>query len=129
MSIKERTIREAIRTRTLDKLNHLVSQLYGIEGMIDLDLDLDSLEEINYVEVLPRWDENKYLSYADFFNLRHVFLREVLRVCGENGLTRTEDRIEDYGGGWFYIVLRCDWLKGELKKEHWSVDNGKREHL
>ena len=74
---------------------------------------LDSLEEINYVEVLPRWDENKYLSYADFFNLRHVFLREVLRVCGENGLTRTEDRIEDYGGGWFYIVLRCDWLKGD----------------
>lgn len=118
MSIKERTLREAARTGTLDKLNHLVSQLYGIDGMIDIDIDLDSLAELNYVEVLPRWDEHRYLPLDSYFEHRRTFLNEVIHICADNGLTRSEDRIEDYGGGWFYIVFRCDWLKGGSQHEH-----------
>lgn len=109
--LNERNLATATRIGVLDKVDSLISQLAEIEGMVGVDIDLDSLEELNYVSLLPHWDESKYLAQDDFYNRRLAFLNEVLRICKEHGMTRTEDRLEDYGGGWFYIVLRCDWLK------------------
>ena len=52
---------------------------------------------------LPEYDIDVRLD--DYFERRRKLLTEAVRVAAENGMTRTEDRIEDMGRH-FYIVTR-----------------------
>lgn len=93
------------------RVEKLQRELLQIEGVTDVDFDLSGfLDDIPYVIFLPKYDIDVRLD--DYFERRHTLLREALRVAAENGMTRTEDRIEDYGQH-FYIVTR-------LAKQYYS---------
>lgn len=86
------------------RVEKLQRELLKIEGVTDVDFDLSGfLDDIPYVIFLPKYDIDVRLD--DYFERRHTLLREALRVAAENGMTRTDDRIEDYGQH-FYIVTR-----------------------
>lgn len=95
-------------TATVEKLQ---SDLLSIDGIEDVDFDLNCfLSDIPYVIFLPKY--NIPVSWEDYFERRRELLASAVRVAAEHGMTRTGDRIEDYGRH-FYIVTR-------LSAEHYS---------
>ena len=85
-----------------ERVEKLQKELLQIEGVRDVDFDLSGfLSDIPYVIFLPEYDIDVRLD--DYFERRRKLLAEAVRVAAENGMTRTEDRIEDMGRH-FYIV-------------------------
>ena len=87
-----------------ERMEKMQRELLQIEGIKDVDFDLSGfLSDIPYVIFLPEYDIDVRLD--DYFERRQALLREALQVAAENGMTRTEDRIEDMGAH-FFIVAR-----------------------
>ena len=85
-----------------ERVEKLQKELLQIEGVRDVDFDLSGfLSNIPYVIFLPEYDIDVRLD--DYFERRRKLLTEAVRVAAENGMMRTEDRIEDMGQH-FYIV-------------------------
>lgn len=91
----------------LDSIEKLRSDLMDIDGVIDVDFDLDGFwSDIHQVIFLP-----KYLLPLDgYYAARNEMVRNILECAGRHGLTRTGDPIEDYGNH-LYFVTDCPWLK------------------
>lgn len=100
----------AQRAGASEKLETLIDQLTKIEGMADLDIDLDGLQQSCAV-ILPRFNDVWYKASPKYEEKQRTFLSEVIQVCADNGLVRTTDRPQSFGGGWFYIPVVCNWLK------------------
>lgn len=104
--LNERNRRIAERCGILPLVEKLQADLMTIGGVEDVDFDLDGfLDNIPYVIFLPKYN----LPTDVFFIRRRAMLREILDKAAANGLVRTVDSIEDYGGH-LYIVT-------ELRKE------------
>lgn len=87
-----------------ERVEKLQRELLQIEGVEDVDFDLSGfLDDIPYVIFLPKY--NIPVTLEDYFERRRALLDEAIRIASENGMTRTEDRIEDMGQH-FYIVTR-----------------------
>lgn len=98
--MREREIRTAERFNIMDNVKKLESELLSIDGLKKVEYDLDGFyDDLNQVIFLTRYD----IPYED----RKQFIEQVLEVAKNNGLTKTEDRIEDYGAS-FYFVFKCD---------------------
>ena len=109
--MKDRDRMTAERFNVLEMVQKLESELMGINGVIEVDFDLsgfyDNMHQVIFLTkyVIPG-------NLEDYFVKRDELIKDVIEVSRENGLTRTEDRIEDYGEH-FYFVMRHDksWIK------------------
>lgn len=110
--LNERDLRTADLYGFTERVTKLQRELLQIEGVTDVEFDLTGfLSSIPYVIFLPRYDGIP-VSLPDYYERRRALLDAAIRVAAENGMTRTEDRIEDYGAH-FYIVTR-------MKEEYYS---------
>lgn len=107
MTMREREMETAKRFGILDKMEKLEEDLLSVKNASDfIDFDLDGFYDgIKQVIVIIGYDIP--VGTENYFEVRRRFVVDVLEVAMKNGLTRTEDRIEDYGES-FYIVFNHD---------------------
>lgn len=104
--LNEKNRKTAEHHGILPLVEKLQDDLMAIEGVEDVDFDLDGFwDNIPYVIFLPKYN----ITGEDYYKRRRVLLTKILYEAENNGLFRTGDRIEDYGEH-FYIVT-------ELRKE------------
>lgn len=98
--LNERNRKTAELYGILPLVEKLQANLMAIEGVEDVDFDLDGFyDNIPYVIFLP-----KYSIAGDDYNKRRMtLLTKILYEAANIGLFRTGDSIEDYGEH-FYIV-------------------------
>lgn len=103
--MKERTIKTAERFGISEKLQAFESELRTIQGVSDVEFDIDGFyDNIRYVIFLVKYDIPAAIE--DYYQRRRELVANCLRIASDNDLSRTEDRIEDYGQH-FYFVTRC----------------------
>lgn len=96
----------------LDSIEKLRSDLMNIDGVIDVDFDLDGFwSNINQVIVLLRYS----LPHATYYKARRALVAGAVATMAEHGLVRSGDPIEDYGEH-LYIVTDCPWETKEVAK-------------
>lgn len=99
----------------LDKMQALEADLLTIEGVSDIDFDIDNYDEIPQVILIPRYsvpDGNE-----PYYNRRAVQLAKIIIMCEAHGLLCSPgDKIEDYGEHW-YIVRNCGVGWPRVRKE------------
>ena len=98
------------------QMKKLHAELMALPDIKDVEYDLSSFwSDIPYVIFLPTW--NIPAAEKDYFDRKTALLQAILTVAHDNGLTRTGDRIEDYGSCW-YIVTSCNWNISERREPH-----------
>ncbi len=103
--MKERTLNTAKRFSILDKVEKFKKELLDIDGVVEVDFDLDGFyDDLNQVIFLTKYHVD--VKRNDYFTTRKNLINKIIMVANNNGLKRTEDRIEDYGE-WFYFVTSC----------------------
>lgn len=104
----ERTLKTAEQFNILNKLQEFEKDLLKIEGVSDIQFDVDGFyDDIYYVILIPKYSIPVELPVNDYFAARREQLNEIFKCCLQHGLKPTEDRVEDYGEHW-YIVRKCD---------------------
>lgn len=101
--MKKRELRTAIKFNIIDKVEKLEKELLEIEGVTEVEFDLDGFYDDMYqVIFLTKY----YIPVAseNYFELRKQLINDVIRVANNNGLRRTEDRIEDYGEHFYFVM-------------------------
>lgn len=98
--MRDRDVKTATSFGILEKCKAFERDLLRIDGIetdhegVDFDLN-GYLSEIWQVIIIPKYDTRKDLTQI---------VEKTLEVAKDHGLTRTSDRIEDYGAH-FYIVF------------------------
>ena len=105
---------QAERFGILDKLQALEADLLTIEGVSDIDFDIDNYDELYQVVLIPRYDAGPLDE--SYYVRRLQILGNIMGVCFKNDLHTTYDRIEDYGEHW-YIVRDCGDTWPRVRKE------------
>lgn len=83
----------------------LEQELLQIGRVKKIEFDLDEFySNIYQVIILATYDIP--VTLENYFEARKEVVNNIVNVAGTYGLTRTEDRIEDYGTA-FYFVFRC----------------------
>lgn len=104
--MKERELETAKKFAIVGNVEKLQKELLQIDGVVDIDFDLDGFyDNMHQVIVLVKYDIPATLE--KYFEVRRELKNNVIKVAKENGLSKTEDRIEDYGT-WFYFVFKHD---------------------
>lgn len=114
--MKERELRTAKKFGILDKCQELEQELLQIGRIKKIEFDLDEFySDIYQVIILAIYDIPATLE--NYFETRKEVVKNIIKVAGNYGLTRTEDAIEDYGTT-FYFVFRCskEWKNKETKR-------------
>lgn len=109
--MKDREKTTAERYNILKEVQKIETELLRIDGITAVEFDLSGfLDNLNEVIVLTRY--SILYDTEEYFKKRNELINQVVKVANENSLTRTEDRIEDYGEH-FYFVFRCskEWNK------------------
>lgn len=116
MGFCERDIRTMKAFGIEAQMKKLHAELMALPDIKDVEYDLSSFwSDIPYVIFLPSW--NIPVAAKDYFDRKTALLQAILAVAHNNGLTRTDDHIEDYGSCW-YIVTRCNWNISERRDSH-----------
>lgn len=90
--------------KIVNQCNNLEEALLNIDGVVKVDFDLYGfLDNLHQVILLIGYDIP--LSSPNYFEKRREMVNHIISTAAENDLTRTEDRIEDYGEH-FYFVFR-----------------------
>lgn len=116
--MREREINTAKHFGILEKMKELERELLKIEGVPEIDFDLDGFwSDIFYMCLIPKYEIP--ISTPDYYEQRRKRLRKILDVCAKFDLSPSVDRIEDYGEHW-YIVMRCGnaWRRGKYESNH-----------
>lgn len=87
-----------------DRMRDLENDLLNIEGISEIDFDIDNFDEIPYVILIPRCKVPD--GTGNWFRRRAAQLAQIVAVCEKHDLYNSGDRIEDYGEHW-YIVRNC----------------------
>ena len=102
--MRERERKTAQQFNILDKVEKLEKDLLTIDRVMEVEFDLDGFyDNMNQVIFLTKYDIPA--DTEDYFNKRKKLIADVIKIAHNHGLTRTEDRIEDYGEH-FYFVMR-----------------------
>ena len=112
-TMKERELRTAKKFSILDKCKSLERELLQINRVEAIEFDLNGFySDIYQVIILARYDIP--ITLENYFETRKEVVKNIIKVAGNYGLTRTEDSIEDYGTT-FYFVFRCskEWKNKE----------------
>jgi len=110
----KRAERQAAEFGILDKMQQLEADLLKIEGVSDIDFDIDNYDEIPQVILIPRYSVPN--GPGNWYKRRAIQLARIVQVCENHGLLNSGDRIEDYGEHW-YIVRNCGVGWPRLRKE------------
>lgn len=102
----KRAEQRAIRCGILDRMQALENDLLKIDGISDIDFDIDTYGDydVSHVILVPRYTVD--VERPDYYDARRAQLHQVLDVCEKHDLHSSGDRIEDYGHHW-YIVRTC----------------------
>ena len=109
--LKDREKRTAEKYNIMENVEKLQKEFLQIDGITEIDFDLDGFyDNMHQVIVLTKYDIP--VTLENYFEVRRELKNNVIKVAKENGLSRTEDAIEDYGT-WFYFVFKHDktWNK------------------
>lgn len=110
--LRERDRKTAEHFGILARIELLRTDLMEIEGVVDVDFDLDGFwSDIHQVIFLTKY----LLPLDDYYTARNTMVRSILECAQRHGLSRTRDRIEDYGEH-FYFVTDCPWIKNPARK-------------
>jgi len=107
--MKEKQIKIAEKFNIIEKIKKLESDLLQVKGVVSVDFDLCGFyDNLNQVIFLTKYN---IANDENYFEERKNLINNVLKVAQNNGLNRTEDRIEDYGEH-FYFVTGCskEWI-------------------
>ena len=105
--LRERDRKTAEHFGILDRIERLRTDLMEIEGVIDVDFDLDGFwSDIHQVIFLTEY----LLPFDNYFTARNKMVHSILECAQRHELSRTGDRIEDYGEH-LYFVTACPWVK------------------
>ena len=109
--MKNREIEIAKDFGILEKVEKLESELLNINAVVDVDFDLSGFYD-NMKQVIILANYNIPATLQNYYEVRRELLNKIIEVAKDNGLKRTEDRVEDYGE-WFYFVFKHDktWNK------------------
>ena len=103
--MREGTIKTAAQFGILDRMQEFEKDLLKIEGISEVDFDIDGFwDNIYQVILIPKYSIP--VSVSDYYNRRRKQLNEILEVCKKHDLKSSGDTIEDYGEHW-YIVRKC----------------------
>lgn len=111
--MKERELKTAQKFGILNKCQALEKELLQIDRVEKIEFDLDGFYgNIYQVIILATYDIP--ITLENYFETRKEVVKNIIKVAGNYGLTRTEDSIEDYGTT-FYFVFRCskEWKNKE----------------
>lgn len=104
--MRDRDFKTAKKFNIVDKIRKLEKELLTVNGVIDIDFDLDGFyDNMCQVIFLTKYDIS--INLDNYFEVKRQLIKEVIEVAAKNGLKRTEDRIEDYGEH-FYFVFKHD---------------------
>lgn len=104
--MKERELRTAKKFNIVDKVEKLKKELLEINGVTEVEFDLDGFyDNMHQIIFLTKYDIP--VASENYLELREQLLNDVIKVVNNNGLTRAEDRIEDYGSH-FYFVMKYE---------------------
>jgi len=102
--MKEKEYKIAKEFNILDMVEKLQNELLQVDGVTEVEFDLSGFyDNLNEVIILTKYsicDTEKY------FEKRKKLKNQVVDIAKGNFLTRTSDRIEDYGEH-FYFVFHC----------------------
>lgn len=104
----EREIQTAKAFNILENVTKLEDELLAIKGVNSVQYDLDGFYD--------HMDQVIFLTEHDIpYENRKQFIKEIITVANRNGLTKTQDSIEDYGAH-YYFVFQCDssWNKCQV---------------
>lgn len=88
-------------------VEELKRDLMAVDGVVDVEFDLDGYwSDIQQIIFLPKYSIP--VQVEDYYQRRRTMIARILEVCARHGLTRSGDRIEDYGEH-LYIVTNCGW--------------------
>ena len=113
--MKERTKQIAEKFHILEKCNKLESDLLQIDGVTDVDFDLSGFYD-NLHEVIILAKYRVHQVDGKYYEPRRIMLDKIIVAANQNGLLRTQDKIEDYGEH-FYLVFECS--------EEWATESSK----
>lgn len=102
----KRAEKRAEQCGILYRLQALENDLLKIDGISDIDFDIDTYGDydVSHVILVPKY--NVDVRRQDYYEARRAQLNAVLAVCETYDLHSSGDRIEDQGAHW-YIVRTC----------------------
>lgn len=101
--MRERELRTAKQFNIVDKVEKLEKELLEINGVTGVEFDLDGFyDNMHQVIFLTKYDIP--VASENYFELRKQLLNDVIKVANNNGLMKTEDRIEDYGEHLYFVM-------------------------
>lgn len=104
--LDERTKKTAEKFNIYDKVINLKQNILKIKYATSVKFDLDGFyDNLNQVIFVVGYDIDVCLS--NYFEIRKNFIKKIIDAAKQAGLTRTQDRIEDYGSH-FYLVFKCN---------------------
>ena len=107
MRMKAQDIRTAEKFGVLDRIRKLETELSGIERVVNVEFDLNSLEShVWQVIFLLKYDVRASLPDDEYWNARWKIIDDAIAVARRNDLSNSGDRIEDMGEH-FYFVRNC----------------------
>lgn len=102
--LREREQRTADNFGITELVKSLQDALLSIQGVVSVDFDLDGFwDNMNYVIILTGYE----IPFDNYFSACRQMIDSIISTAADHGLTRTEDRIEDYGAH-LYFVFSCD---------------------
>lgn len=109
--MRDKEFKIAEKFNILDKVQKIEKELLAVNGVTGIDFDLDGFYD-NMCQVIFVAKYDISASLDNYFEVRKQLIKEVIKVAANNGLTRTGDKIEDYGEN-FYFVFKHDntWKK------------------
>lgn len=106
-ALREREQRTADTFGITYRVEELKRDLLAVDGVVDVEFDLDGYwSDIQQIIFLPKYSIPVHME--DYYQRRRTMIASILEVCARHGLTRSGDRIEDYGEH-LYIVTNCQW--------------------
>ena len=94
----------------IEKLITLEKRLLGIPHITEVDFDASALES-KQLCVLTGCDIRP--DVQDYWERRDYTRSAVVGAAKENDLTRTGDRIEDYGEHFYFVFNAAAWFEKE----------------
>lgn len=102
----EQTLLIADKFGITKKVKELETALLKVDYAVEVEFDLSGFyDELGQMIFLVKYDIP--VSLSDYYNVLNKFKSDIVSVAREYGLSRTGDRIEDYGEH-FYFVFDCD---------------------
>lgn len=109
--LREREQRTTDYFGITEQIERLKNDLLTVQGVTSVEFDLDGFwDNLGQVIFLTGYE----IPFDNYFSVRRQMVDSIISTAAAHGLTRTKDRIEDYGAH-LYFVFSCD--------KHWNTNH------